>query len=618
VKTYIDPTERFRIAYPSDWHVAASSDEVAEYFWVRPTGAQTIGFLLVVSPATLGLTARQILAERQQHYKLRVDHPLENIADCIFTTEAGLTLHGFRYIFADPAGQSIVEEHCLVRRDRIMLLRSQWIVGKSSAYQLQRLQKARESFVLGPFSPQEQFSFAEDDVDRTLYSPRLWTLLRRVVEAHCDPHTRIVRVAYEVQIRNDAHTAHERARLAVLERPLAEVLSGSVNGVPISRGDSRTSVDLDVDFGRAIAPGETVTLGVRYQLCFTHINRYMRTSRRLFFDSHCLICSTMHWLPRLYTTAARPERYSDAKCPFQLVVDVPHGYWALASGQLIQQESANGRTRFVFTNQATNIPHVCFVASSTAVYEGASGGINVLMSSFCVDTLRIEASTAELSRTIGEGYGCLVSWLGEPAIGDKIAAVFYGGDICLGLGPLLLLGRGFETAMGSMDRELCGQTTLRETVLHELAHLWFGGISTAHGPRWSRWHEMLAGFLSVRLLEQLAPRTHFKQALQRALQLYQVMSEHPEAQRDGYHGNWHAKWGMVTLSGLQACIGKEAINAALARLFQQHFGQCFTADDLTHAIVATTAGGAAEALARWLPSDHSLPRPPSHWHALLA
>ena len=155
-------------------------------------------------------------------------------------------------------------------------------------------------------------------------------------------------------------------------------------------------------------------------------------------------------------------------------------------------------------------------------------------------------------------------WVAPAPQARELHVVFYSGETSHGFGSLLLVGRTFQIAGVPLDRRWMGQSTLRETLLHELCHLWFGGLLHGAGEDPDQPQEALAGFFTLRLVEALLGSKAKAASREALLRQYRAASA---LRTDGiprqFRSRFQAVEGALTLDGLRDLVGAEAFDGSM-------------------------------------------------------
>lgn len=301
--------------------------------------------------------------------------------------------------------------------------------------------------------------------------------------------------------------------------------------------------------------------------------------RRLWLDRLQLVCTAAEWLPRLDRGAGLFETVEDTKCPFSLQVDVPREYRVYGTGALGDCVMEGPRAQYRFSDAGSGIPFLGFVATKATAVVPRTGSPRVVVLG--------ASGRAPWLETIGEslaaGAACLERWLGEVPGCDELAAVCYGGYECHGLGPLLLLGAIFDRPRKSLDELVVGITSSREVLLHELAHLWFGGSLTGSGEERLLLHEAFAHFIAVRLHEPLCGEVRFREVLARHVEEYRVYAGRDVVPRLS-RGRWYTVRGAVTLHLLRDYLGENEFDSKLREFWKRRRGGLFQLVDFRAAV----------------------------------
>lgn len=178
-------------------------------------------------------------------------------------------------------------------------------------------------------------------------------------------------------------------------------------------------------------------------------------------------------------------------------------------------------------------------------------------------------------------------WVAPEPSARRLCVLFYSGETSHGFGSLLLVGRTFQVPGMPLDLRWLGQSTLRETLLHELAHLWFGGVYLSEEDDSDATHEALAGFFTLRLIGELRgedAETDLRAALRRQHEAATTLSAHAIPRQ--YGSRAHAVSGALALDGLRARVGAARFDARLRSYFSQRpaKGGRFSLDELLTAL----------------------------------
>jgi hypothetical protein len=280
------------------------------------------------------------------------------------------------------------------------------------------------------------------------------------------------------------------------------------------------------------------------------------------------------------------------------------------SGRLIERRPGAQATRHVFSNGDTNLPYLHFVARTSPEVQRRHGDLQIALNlpEVDADPELLEA----LASTIGRAMDALRAWLGDQPLAEQISLVSYSGDQCLGLGPLLLLGRFFRFPDRSIDATIMDLTSLRETVLHELAHLWFGGILTGAGEECHFLHETLASYMAIRLLDAVSGSEAALAARQRMARHCRTLRRRAASGEGPPRGTYRtralAMQGALALHMLREHVGEEIFDASLPRFCRNYYGRSFGIGDLRTALAEGAAVDVGAFLDQWLSPEGSMPK----------
>jgi hypothetical protein len=414
--------------------------------------------------------------------------------------------------------------------------------------------------------------------------PLEWQLRFRDIAVLVDTAMMRLAVDYSAQIERLSIEPAATLMLTVLAPPLAHLravlLDGREASVRVGSENGRCIVDLP----RPARPADRITVTARYVLAFDEINPRMAGTSQLHFERDEIVCVAPEWLPRIAHAGGDPN--NNPKCPFRLRIECPPEFRVYASGTR-REPGHDAASSHVFSDEHALTPSIAFIANT--------GGA---------------ATQPDIVTTIERGSRLMRRWVGDDDAREAFHVVFYSGDRCLGLGPLLLIGRFFDGAEPSIDRLVMGVASLREVLLHELAHRWFGGIVTGTGADGRLLHEGLASHFGGRLMGALCGPAEMEVMRRRRLERYRavcrMVADGTYDPEQGDRSDWFALRGAVIMDLLRDRVGSCRFDGAIRTLVERHRGGYFGLADLAAAF-ETRPGEVAQFLGDWL---HGVPRMP--------
>ncbi len=400
--------------------------------------------------------------------------------------------------------------------------------------------------------------------------------------------------------------------------------------------DAETSVNLIADTlisaeldGRPLDPaafdGEHLALSLtvgEHVLTVTSLMRYSRTGEGLHrfvdpADGRVYLYSQFEVADarRLYATFEQP----DLKATFQLTVSAPASWTVLSnSSAVVPADEGDGVSRWAFAptpRMPTYITALCAGEFHTVhdTFEAAAGPLPLTIA--CRQSLRDALDADAIFETTKRGFAVFEEAFGQPYAFGDYAQVFV---------P--------EFNFGAMENAGC--VTFRDeyifrsrvtaasyeardnTILHEMAHMWFGDLVTM---KWwdDLWlNESFAEWASHYAQEVIAERegtgaepwaTFCNQRKTWAYRQDQLPSTHPiaadmhdlEAVELNFDGITYAK-GASTLRQLVAFVGVDAFLEGVRAYFAEHAYGNTEFDDLLAALTASSGRDLSHFASSWL------------------
>lgn len=283
---------------------------------------------------------------------------------------------------------------------------------------------------------------------------------------------------------------------------------------------------------------------------------------------------------RLNRVAPRPD------FSFSALVDVPEPYMVASSGRLVEQQTHDGRTSFLYEGSAP-VPFLNLPIAEYAVRKGP--GVRVYH--FPADS----AGGVRVLEGATRGLELLANWFGPLGVTPDLAVMeipeMWGSQASLA-GGIIQTADAFGTA-GSMS-----------ALYHELSHLW--NARDLDQPS-ARWNEGLATFLASRMADELDGSEEMGDAVQSTTEkLLAAVSRTPEIasvpfSQYGEAGltDFSYRVGFLMFYALDSALGKETSNAVLRGFFQEHKDRGWTFQGLAEQLKAQTQQDLSGLLEDW-------------------
>jgi aminopeptidase N len=310
---------------------------------------------------------------------------------------------------------------------------------------------------------------------------------------------------------------------------------------------------------------------------------------------------------RVYACFDQP----DLKATFSLTVTSPAGWRLISNGRPLERAEAPSRGQVV---RFTSTPRISTYVTALAAgpYHGVTTNLaGVDLGVYCRASLAAFLDSDELFEITRQGFDWFQREFDYPYAFDKYDQVFV---------PEFNAGAMENAACITLREELVFRSRVTdyayerraETILHELAHMWFGDLVTM---RWwdDLWlNESFASFVSV-LCQAEATRwtaawTTFARVEKAwAYRQDQLPSTHPiaadipdlRAVEVNFDGITYAK-GASVLQQLVAYVGRDAFMRAMRAYFREHAFQNATLADLLRALEAESGRDLADWAVQWL------------------
>jgi aminopeptidase N len=166
----------------------------------------------------------------------------------------------------------------------------------------------------------------------------------------------------------------------------------------------------------------------------------------------------------------------DIKAPFALSVDAPSGWEVISNGRVVERPAggAEGRWRFAATPRLSTYL-AALVAGPYHSVEGRHGQIDLGL--YCRQSLAQYLDADEIFEITGAGFDFFESAFGQPYPFDKYDQLFvpeFNFGAMENAGCVTFSERHvFRSKVTEAERE--GRA---DTILHEMAHMWFGDLVT--------------------------------------------------------------------------------------------------------------------------------------------
>ena len=270
----------------------------------------------------------------------------------------------------------------------------------------------------------------------------------------------------------------------------------------------------------------------------------------------------------------------DIKAPFAISVDAPAGWEVISNGRVVERPAggAEGRWRFAATPRLSTYL-AALVAGPYHSVEGRHGQIDLGL--HCRQSLAQYLDADEIFEITGAGFEFFESAFGQPYPFDKYDQLFvpeFNFGAMENAGCVTFSERHvFRSKVTEAERE--GRA---DTILHEMAHMWFGDLVTM---RWwdDLWlNESFATFASNL---GLVSATRFRSAWTSfasnwkvwAYRQDQLPSTHPivadapdvQTARTNFDGITYAK-GASVLRQLVAWVGQDEFLSGVRAYFKRH------------------------------------------------
>jgi aminopeptidase N len=312
---------------------------------------------------------------------------------------------------------------------------------------------------------------------------------------------------------------------------------------------------------------------------------------------------------RVYACFDQP----DLKATFSLVVTAPADWQLISNGRPVERTEAPNGTQVVRFATTPRVP-TYITALAAGPYQGATtqhGGISLGV--YCRASLAPFLDADELFEITRQGFDWFQREFEYPYAFDKYDQVFV---------PEFNAGAMENAACITFREELVFRSRVTdyayerraETILHEMAHMWFGDLVTM---RWwdDLWlNESFASFVSVLCQAEATRWTSAWTTFARVEKAWayrqdQLPSTHPIAAdipdlgavEVNFDGITYAK-GASVLRQLVAYVGTDAFRRAMQSYFREHaFGNA-TLADLLRALEAESGRDLAVWAVQWLES----------------
>jgi hypothetical protein len=356
-----------------------------------------------------------------------------------------------------------------------------------------------------------------------------------------------------------------------------------------------------------------VSLRLRYSITFHSNKNYL--FRAIFCrldpeESYFLY----GWYPSLqpFADPLSGRLLKNDRFPYQLRLEVPKGYRAIAAGPLLETKRlSSGRVRYVFRQSVLKEAAIFFsVATFRVIHHRPASGVQV---DLFVRKGDATTQIKKLGQLVVRAEAFYRKWWGSPTGTNKRVRwqmASFGGSGARGYPFTLLLDRAQGYFQGGLSGWLDLMFSRRHVLLHEMAHTWWGNAVTGIG-KGSVWlNEGMANYGSMRALGALFGKAAEQEAIRRHIRFFLVSKGRgglfdpggmaQMAQRTAYTK------GALVFYELERILGRDKLDRGLRAYFQAYRGKFARAHDLKRILERTTGVSLDAFFQGWI-SGHGLP-----------
>ncbi|KPK84329.1 MAG: hypothetical protein AMS27_10275 [Bacteroides sp. SM23_62_1] len=232
-------------------------------------------------------------------------------------------------------------------------------------------------------------------------------------------------------------------------------------------------------------PGDTIMLNFHYTLKGKEQDECLPLKRGL--PDELYLLSDFQWLPQPLVAWIPGQSPDDYKPTWNLAIQYPASYTAIAGGQLLSRTVSNGIKTDVWKSLLNGFPEIFCAEYLTKVEKG---------NQFDLEIYSAGKKSLDLIDSLSARIFDIIEYYSHHYCSPE-GNIF---RIVLSATP----GGGHGIAMGALvDYRMISSIYNIETVAHELAHTWWGEKISSYGPGTKFLREAMASFSAAASIEQI-------------------------------------------------------------------------------------------------------------------